>query len=90
MAEGSGRVGAVFSSAWGNLLKEIIASCGDDLIRSRIMDKATHLKNVTVPMLLPGVALITAPTDYRAVKQLQLKRFDGAKYVRLGDVISAD
>ena len=41
-------------------------------------------------LLLPGVAINTTPADYRPIKQLQLERFDGTRYVRFGEVMSAD
>ena len=43
---------------------------------------------VTVPMLIPGITLNTTPTDYNAIKQMRLKRFDGARWVPLGGIIS--
>ncbi len=85
-----GESAPIFSTAWGNVLKQMIAACGDNLTRDCIMDKATHLTNVKVPMLLPGVTINTTPTDYRPIKQLQLQRFDGTRYVRFGEVLSAD
>ncbi len=85
-----GETAPVFSTAWGNVLTRMIAACGDNLTRECIMYQATHLDHVTVPMLLPGITLTTTPTDYRAVKQLQLERFNGVKYERFGGVISAD
>jgi len=85
-----GETAPVFATAWGNVLKKMIAACGDNLTRDCIMYQATHLANVTVPMLLPGVTINTTPTDYRAIKQLQLQRFDGVKYQRFGDVLSAN
>jgi branched-chain amino acid transport system substrate-binding protein len=71
-------------------MKQMIASCGDNLTRDCIMDRATHLANIKVPMLLPGVTINTTPNDYRPIKQLQLERFDGTRYVRFGEVMSAD
>ncbi len=85
-----GESAPVFSLAWGNVVKKMITACGDNLTRDCIMNQATHLTNVSVPMLLPGVTFNTTPTDYRAIKQLQLQRFDGEKYVRFGDVLSAN
>jgi branched-chain amino acid transport system substrate-binding protein len=85
-----GESAPVFATAWGNVLKGVIAACGNAVTRDCIMNEATHLTNVKVPMLLPGITLNTTPTDYRAVKQLQLERFDGTRYVRFGDVVGAN
>jgi branched-chain amino acid transport system substrate-binding protein len=41
------------------------------------MYEATHLHDVTVPGLLPGVTLNTSPTDYQPIKELRETRFNG-------------
>lgn len=38
-------------------------------------------------MLLPGIRVNTSPTDYQAVKQVQLVRFDGKRWVRFGELL---
>jgi branched-chain amino acid transport system substrate-binding protein len=65
-------------------LVHVLRQCGDDLTRENILRQATSLKEVELPMLLPGVTVNTSPTDYFPIKQLQLQRFDGARWVRLG------
>jgi hypothetical protein len=42
------------------------------------------MDHVHVPMLLPGITFDTSPTDYSPVKQMQLRRFDGARWVGFG------
>ena len=49
--------------------------------------EATNLRDVEVPMLLPGIKINTSPTDYYPVQQLQLARFDGKRWVRFGDLV---
>jgi branched-chain amino acid transport system substrate-binding protein len=66
---------------------EILKRCGDDLTRENVMKQAANLKDLELPMLLPGVKINTSPTDYRFVKQMQLIRFDGKQWVRFGEVI---
>ena len=51
------------------------------------MRQATHLEDLRVPMLLPGITLSTSPTDYSPIKQMQLKRFDGTRWVTFGEII---
>jgi branched-chain amino acid transport system substrate-binding protein len=65
----------------------LLTACGDELTRENLMRQATHLNNVHVPMLLPGITLNTSPTDYSPIKQMQLKRFDGTRWVPFGEVI---
>jgi branched-chain amino acid transport system substrate-binding protein len=50
------------------------------------MKQAASLKNLELPMLLPGIKINTGPTDYEPVKQLQLMRFDGKAWVRFGEI----
>jgi branched-chain amino acid transport system substrate-binding protein len=68
-------------------LVEILKRCGDDLTRENVMKQASSLKNLELPMFLPGIKITTSPTDYRIIKQLQLMRFDGKQWVLFGDVI---
>ncbi len=37
-------------------------------------------------MLMDGITVSTSPTDYLAVKQVQLQRFDGKAWVPLGNL----
>ena len=51
------------------------------------MRQATNLRDLELPMLLPGIKVNTSPTDYYPVQQLQLMRFDGKRWVRFGDLV---
>jgi transposase len=53
----------------------------------RIMRQATNLRDLELPMLVPGIKVSTSPTDYYPVQQLQLMRFDGKRWVRFGDLV---
>ncbi len=68
-------------------LVEILKRCGDDLTRENVIKQAANLKNVELPMFLPGIKITTSPTDHRIIKQMQLMRFDGKQWVLFGDVI---
>ena len=52
---------------------------GDDLTRANVMKQAASMKDVELPLLLPGIAMNTSPTDYFPIEQMQLQKFDGAK-----------
>jgi branched-chain amino acid transport system substrate-binding protein len=65
-------------------LSEVLRRCGDDLTRDNVMRQASALKDVELPMLLPGIRLDTGPQDYHPIKQIQLARFDGKRWVRFG------
>ena len=68
---------------------QIIKQCGDNLTRENIMKQATHL-DMELPLLLPGIRLKTSPDDHRPIKQMNLVRFDGERYVLFGDLISSE
>jgi branched-chain amino acid transport system substrate-binding protein len=68
-------------------LVQVLKRAGSDLSRENIMRQATNLRDVELPMLLPGVKINTSPTDYFPVQQLQLMRFDGKRWVRFGDLV---
>ncbi|MES2536281.1 MAG: ABC transporter substrate-binding protein [Pseudomonadota bacterium] len=68
-------------------LVKVLQACGNDFSRENIMKQATSMNNVSVPGLLPGIALNTSSTDYRPIRQLQMTRFDGKSWQRLGSII---
>ena len=80
---------------WGNVvgytnaqtLVHVLTQCGDNLSRENIMRQAANIANLELPMLLPGIRVNTSPTDYQAVKQVQLVRFDGKRWVRFGELL---
>ncbi len=67
------------------LLEYVLTQCGDDLSRENIMRKATDIKNLELPMLLPGITINTSASDYYPIRQAQLRRFDGRGWVQLSD-----
>ena len=80
---------------WGNvsgynaaqLMVEVLKQCGDDLTRENLLRQATNIKDVQLPMMLPGIKINTSPTDYLPVEQAQLMRFNGERWVRFGDIV---
>ena len=79
------------SNAYGYLaaqiLVQVLKQCGDDLTRENVMKQAANLKDLKLPMMLPGIAVNTSPTDYSPFEQAQLARFDGKQWVLFGDVL---
>jgi branched-chain amino acid transport system substrate-binding protein len=75
----------VFGYTFAQALVHVLQQCGDNLTRENVMAQATQLKDLELPMLLPGIRISTSPTDYHTIKQLQLQQFDGKRWVRLND-----
>jgi branched-chain amino acid transport system substrate-binding protein len=67
---------------------EVLKQCGGDLTRENVMKQAASLKSFSVPMLLPGITLNTSPTDFAPIKQVQMGRFDGARWQLFGPLLA--
>jgi branched-chain amino acid transport system substrate-binding protein len=68
-------------------LVHVLKQCGDDLSRENIMRQAADIHDLALPMLLPGVAVNTSPSDFRALKQMRLVRFDGQTWQTFSQLI---
>jgi branched-chain amino acid transport system substrate-binding protein len=70
-----------------HLLVQVLKQCGNSLTRENVMRQAANLKNVALPMLLPGIKVNTSPTDFFPFEQLQLAKFDGKEWKTFGEII---
>lgn len=82
-------VDGAYGYAWmhGHLLLEVLKRCGNDLTRENIMRQAANLKDVRLPLTLPGIVINTGPDDFRPITQLRLLRFDGKRWKYFGPMI---
>jgi branched-chain amino acid transport system substrate-binding protein len=71
------------------LLWKVLEQCDGDFSRENVMKQATNVQNLEVPMLLPGIKVNTSPTNYHALRALQLARWNGKSWMRFGEVIEA-
>src|SRR5437764_1503714 len=69
------------------LLIHVLKACGDNLTRENVLKQATHLKNVQLDLLLPGISVSTTPDDYRVNKQLQMMKFNGERWEMFGPIL---
>lgn len=67
---------------------EVLKKAGDQLTREHVMKQAASLKDVDLPLLLPGIKLNTSATDFAPISQTQMTRFDGKSWVRFGDILA--
>jgi branched-chain amino acid transport system substrate-binding protein len=77
----------VYGYSAAQTLVQVLKQCGDDLTRENVMRQAANLKNLELPMLLPGIRINTGPMDFYPIEQMQLMRFDGQRWVRFGEVL---
>jgi branched-chain amino acid transport system substrate-binding protein len=67
-------------------LEAVLKACGDDLSTENILRQAFAIKDLELPMLLPGIKVNTSPTDHMPVEQMQFMRFNGKTWERFGDL----
>jgi branched-chain amino acid transport system substrate-binding protein len=72
---------------YATLLMSVLRACKDDFSRDNIMRQAASMKEVRLPMLLPGITVSTGPDDYLPFQQMQLRRFNGRNWIGFGDII---
>jgi branched-chain amino acid transport system substrate-binding protein len=75
---------------YAKTLEQVLKQCGDDLTRENIMRQAANLKNIDVPLLIPGVKINTSPTDFYPIQSVKLSRFKGETWELFGDILSSD
>jgi branched-chain amino acid transport system substrate-binding protein len=80
---------ALFGYAAADTLAEVLKQCGDDLSRENVMRQAARLADYQTPVLLPGITISTAPSDFRPIKQMRLIQFDGRTWQPIGDVLES-
>ncbi|MET3970520.1 MULTISPECIES: ABC transporter substrate-binding protein [Bradyrhizobium] len=72
---------------YATLLMTVLNACKDDVSRDNILKQAASLKEVKLPLLLPGMSVSTGPDDYLPFQQLQLRRFNGKSWVPFGGIL---
>ena len=70
-----------YSYMQAHLLVQVLKQCGNDLSRENVMRQAANLKDVRIPLLLPGITINTSPTDFRPIEEMQFMRFDGERWL---------
>jgi branched-chain amino acid transport system substrate-binding protein len=72
------------------LMVHVLKQCGDDLTRENLMKQAANIKDFAGTLGLPGMSVTTTTDDYRVIKQFQMERFDGTRWVLFGPILSDD
>ena len=79
--------GPVFAFGVTSTLLQVLKQAGGDFSRANIMRQAANLKDLEVPVLLPGIRINTGPTDFHPIKQMQLQKWNGKSWELFGPVI---
>ena len=75
----------VYGYTVAQALVQVLKQCGDTLTREHVMKQAANM-DFTLPMLIPGVNVKTAPDDFYPLEREQLIRFDGTTWQLFGKV----
>lgn len=70
------------------LVAHVLEQAGSQLTRENVLNIATHLNDLRVPMLLPGITVSTSPTDYGLIDKFQIQRFESGRWIPVGKTIS--
>ncbi len=80
----------VYGYSSSQLLVQVLKQCGNDLSRANVMKQAANIKDLQLPMVLPGIKINTSPTDFYTFEQMQLGRFDGERWALFGELYDAN
>jgi branched-chain amino acid transport system substrate-binding protein len=80
---------AVYGFGAAATMVQVLKQCGSDLSRANVMRQATNLKDLELPMLLPGIKINTSPTNYAPIRQEALAAFNGASWEQFGELYQA-
>ncbi|WP_050386334.1 ABC transporter substrate-binding protein [Bradyrhizobium pachyrhizi] len=72
---------------YATLLMAVLKACKSDFSRENIMRQAASLRDVPLPLLLPGMTVSTGPDDYLPFQQLRLRRFNGKSWISFGEIL---
>jgi branched-chain amino acid transport system substrate-binding protein len=69
-------------------MREVLKRCGNELTHANLMKQASNLRDLSVPMLLPGIRINTSATDFYPIQAVRLQRFNGETWELFGDVLT--
>ncbi|NOJ43603.1 ABC transporter substrate-binding protein [Bradyrhizobium australiense] len=81
--------GAILAYSTAQMIEEVLRRCGNDLTRENLLRQATNVRDLQLPMFLPGVKVNISPNDRIPWRQARMARFDGTQWVYFGDIVSA-
>jgi branched-chain amino acid transport system substrate-binding protein len=77
----------VYGYSVAQTLMKVLEQAGDELTRANIMKQAASLKDLDLPMALPGIVVNTSETDFFPIEQMQMMKFNGERWEMFGPVI---
>ena len=86
-AADTGYISGYISSS---LTDYVLKQAGDELTRANIMQIATHLNGLRMPLLLPGITINTTPTNYSMINKFRVQQFKNGRWVPDGKIMSGE
>ena len=80
---------AVYGFGLGATMMQVLKQCGNDLSRANVMKQAASLKDLELPMLLPGIKINTSPDNFSPIRQEALASFNGESWEQFGELYQA-
>jgi branched-chain amino acid transport system substrate-binding protein len=80
---------AVYGFGAAATLIQVLKQCGNDLSRESVMRQAANLKDLVLPMSLPGIKINTSPDNYSPIRQEALATFNGESWEQFGELYQA-
>jgi branched-chain amino acid transport system substrate-binding protein len=78
---------AAYALGAAGTMEQVLKQCGADLSRENIMKQAANIKDLELPLLLPGMKINTSPTNFSPIRQMQLASFDGQSWQLFGELL---
>jgi branched-chain amino acid transport system substrate-binding protein len=78
---------AVYGFGTGATMVQVLKQCGNDLSRENIMRQAANIKDLELPMTLPGIKINTSPDNFSPIRQEALASFNGESWEQFGEVL---
>jgi branched-chain amino acid transport system substrate-binding protein len=78
---------AAYAYGAAGTLIQVLKQCGADLSRENIMKQAANIKDLELPMLLPGMKINTSPDNFSPIRQMQLAKFNGESWILFGELL---
>ncbi len=78
---------AVYGFGAAATMVQVLKQSGGDLSRENVMRQAANLKDLVLPMGLPGMSINTSPDNFSPIRQEQLATFNGESWAPFGDLL---
>ena len=80
---------AVYGFGVAATMIQVLKQCGNDLSRENVMKQAANLKDLELPMSLPGMKINTSPDNYSPIRQEALASFNGDSWEQISELFQA-